>query len=228
MISIVIPTYNEKENIKPLFSRLSATLKNIKSEVIIIDDNSPDRTWEEAEKSKINLNIRVIRRFGQRGLSSAILRGFNAAHGDIIGVMDADLSHPPELIPKAITSTKKNDIVVASRYIHSGKTTEWSAHRRTISKIATFLVKPIINITDPMSGFFFIRRDVIEKIKINTKGFKILLDIVSDQDTKRIYEIPYTFSPRLYGSSKISSKIVFQYTRQLVLLYLRKIRKIIF
>jgi len=227
MISVIIPTYNEKKNIKPLFSRLSDTLKNTKSEVIIIDDNSPDRTWEEAEKVNPDFNIRVIRRLNQRGLSSAILRGFEAARGDIICVMDADLSHPPEIITKAVSIMKNNDIIVASRYTNNTPQ-KWPAHRKTISRIATLLARPITDISDPMSGFFFIRKDIIKKIKIKPRGFKILLEIISNSYPKRISEIPYTFSPRLYGSSKISTKIIFQYTRQLISTYLQKIRKVIF
>ncbi len=225
MISLIIPTYNERNNLEPLIRRISSALKGRDSEIIIVDDDSPDRTWELAQELATRSpgpRIRVIRRIGKRGLSSAVIRGFGAADGEIICVMDADLSHPPEVIPDAIGRMGSSDILIASRNIPGG-TCGLSFGRRIVSYAASVMARPLTRASDPMSGFFFVRRDFIRRVRIRPRGFKMLLDIIAAPGPKRISEVPYAFSPRMSGSSKMSLKTALDYTRQLAYLYTHRL-----
>jgi dolichol-phosphate mannosyltransferase len=225
MISMVIPTYNERDNLEPLISRVSSALGGRDSEIIIVDDDSPDRTWELAQELTVRTHdprIRVIRRIKERGLSSAVIRGFAAAEGEILGVMDADLSHPPEIIPHAIDMMGNSDMVIASRYIPGG-VCGLSFGRRIVSSAATLMARPLTGVSDPMSGFFFVRRNFIDGIRIKPRGFKILLDIAASPKPKRISEVPYAFSPRMSGRSKMSLKTMLDYTLQFAYLYTKRI-----
>ncbi len=184
MLSMIIPTYNERENIRPPVTRLSRVLGglDVGSEVIIVDDDSPDRTWEVARELGRGLSLRVIRRPYRRGLSSAIIEGLRAAMGGVIRVMDADLSHPPEAIPEMLECISGHDVVVASRYATGGRVMDWPVSRRAVSVIGRLLARPLIAVRDPMSGFFLVRRavvgDLIEDIGFRPRGFKILLDLM--------------------------------------------------
>lgn len=225
MISIIIPTYNEKGNLEPLIRRISGALNGRESEIIIVDDNSPDRTWELAQELAARDSgpmIRVIKRINERGLSSAIIRGFGSADGEIVGVMDADLSHPPEVIPKAISKMENSDMVIASRFIQEG-TCGLSLPRRMVSSAAALMARPLTRASDPMSGFFFVRRDFIRGIRIRPRGFKALLGILSSPKPKRISEVPYSSLPRMSGRSKMSLKIMLDYVFQLACLYTQRI-----
>ena len=163
VLSIIIPTYNESENIKPLFNRITKALTNIKYEIIFVDDNSIDGTIEEIKKLACkHKNIKLIVRRNKRGLSSAILTGFKNAQSQIIAVMDADLQHPPELLPKMFEKIEEcYDIVIASRYTKGGKIQKWSIFRKIISKTASLIVHIAIPETrktkDPLSGFFMLK-----------------------------------------------------------------------
>ncbi len=225
MISIIVPTYNERGNLEPLIRRISGALAGREAEIIIVDDDSPDRTWELAQELAVRSpgpRIRVIRRIGERGLSSAVIRGFRAAEGEVIGVMDADLSHPPEVIPEAIRGMENSDIVIASRYIPGG-TCGLPLSRRIVSSAATLMARPLTRASDTMSGFFFVRRNLVEGIRIRPMGFKTLLDIVSSPKPKRISEVPYSYSPRVSGRSKMSAKTALDYLVQLAYLYTQRI-----
>jgi dolichol-phosphate mannosyltransferase len=225
MISMIIPTYNERDNLELLISRISSALKGMEAEIIIVDDDSPDRTWELAQELAARTpgpRIRVIRRINERGLSSAVIRGFRAAEGGILGVMDADLSHPPEVIPEAIKEMDNSDMVIASRYVPGG-VCGLSFGRKIVSSVATLMARPLTRASDPMSGFFFVRKNLIEGMRIRPRGFKILLDIASSPKPKRISEVPYSFFPRTSGSSKMSPKTMLDYVRQLAYLYTQRI-----
>lgn len=155
MISIIIPTYNEKGNIKKLILKINDIFKE-DFEIIVVDDNSPDGTGKIVDKLK-KYNAKCIHRKSKLGLSSAVIEGFKAAKGDIIGVMDADFSHPPEKIPELIKPLKDNnaELTIGSRYIQGGKIKNWTAVRKIISKGAILLSLPLTRIKDPVSGFFF-------------------------------------------------------------------------
>jgi len=220
-LSIVIPTYNEKENIQELIKKIQKEFKEnkINGEIIIVDDNSPDGTGKILEElKKKQKNIKIIHRKEKLGLSSAVLEGWKIAKGEILGVMDADLSHPAEKIKELFYAIKKEeaDFTIGSRYIKGGKIKGWNFKRKLMSKTATLLAKPFTKIKDPMSGFFMIKKDCITNKKINPKGFKILLELIIKADYKKIKEIPITFADRTKGKSKAGSKEIIYYLKNLV------------
>ena len=230
-VSIIIPTYNESQNIIQILKSIGSNLpKNLRTEAIVIDDNSPDGTGKIVEdylkdfKKMAHYTIDIIHRTAKNGLGSAILKGIQQAKGDTIVVMDSDFSHPPQIIPKLIESIKKYqyDIAVASRYIKGGKVQGWSLKRKIMSKFATLIAKKGlgINTKDPMSGFFAFKRNIIKELNIDAIGYKILLEILVKTKNVNIKEIPYTFQDRELGSSKLSTKTIFDYCRSVWKLYL--------
>lgn len=229
-ISIIIPTYNESENIIKILRSIGEIIpKNIITQAIVVDDNSPDGTGKLVEdylknlKKMANYTIEIIHRKAKDGLGSAILRGIQQAKGDTIVVMDSDFSHPPQIIPKLIESIKKYqcDIAIASRYIKGGKIQGWSIKRKLISKFATLIAKKGlgINTKDPMSGFFAFKRNIIKGLNIDAIGYKILLEILVKTKGVSIKEIPYTFQDRKLGSSKLDMKTITDYYKSVWKLY---------
>ncbi len=229
MLSLVLPTYNEAANLPELFAALRKVL-SIPHEVIVVDDDSPDQTWRIAEELKKQYpTIRVLRRIGRRGLSSAVTEGFAMATGDVLMVMDADLQHDPHLILALYHAVQEGaDIAVASRYIEGGSVGEWVTGRRILSKTATWLAHalPPVHSTDPMSGFFAIRRIAYTKIapKLHPTGFKILLEVLSCLPaSSRLTEVPLQFQFRKHGESKLNFWVEWQFVVQLIRIALRRI-----
>jgi len=229
-ISIIIPTYNESQNIISILKSIGRNLpKNLHTEAIVVDDNSPDGTGRLVEdylknfKKMADYTIEIIHRKAKDGLGSAILKGIQQAKGDTIVVMDCDFSHPPQIIPKLIESIKKYqyDIAVASRYIKGGKIQGWSLKRKFMSKFATLIAKKGLGIDakDPMSGFFAFKRNIIKGLNIDAIGYKVLLEILVKTKDVNIKEIPYTFQDRKFGSSKLNIKTIFDYYRSVWKLY---------
>ena len=225
--SIIIPTYNESQNILKLIDAIEENLpRDILSEIVIVDDNSPDGTGQIVEKyTKPRVSfVRVIHRQKKEGLVSAILDGIANSKGQNILIMDADFSHPPETIPLIVKELVRdpNCIVVASRYVTGGSIKGWPFKRRLISngavKIARHGLK-VQNVKDPMSGFFALRRDIIENIKIDSSGYKILLEILVKVRKVRVKEVPYTFVDRKSGKSKLDPNIMLDYTKSVWHLY---------
>ncbi|MDO8622729.1 MAG: glycosyltransferase family 2 protein [archaeon] len=220
-LSLIIPTYNEKENIQVLLDKLFSILKQnkINGEIIIVDDNSPDETGKVVEDlKKKHRNLRIIHRPGKLGLSSAVLEGFSVANGDVLAVMDADLSHPAEKIPEMLDIIRKNeaDFVIGSRYIKEGKIEGWNIKRLAMSKGAILLSRVFTPVKDTMSGFFMIKKQCIQNKELNPKGFKILLELIIKADYKNINEIPITFVNRTKGESKAGIKEIFYYLNNLI------------
>ncbi|MEM0002535.1 MAG: polyprenol monophosphomannose synthase [Desulfurococcaceae archaeon] len=220
-VSVVLPTYNERENIVQLIEQLAFYLKDYDYEIIVVDDNSPDGTAEVAESMKSKYPVRVIRRPGKLGLTSAIYEGVLNAKGEIVVVMDADLQHPPNLVPKLISKTDKCDVVIASRYIKGGGIEEWSLTRKIISIgaiiLARLIVKECRSIKDPVSGFFAIKKSLLHSWKpLVPEGYKALVEILAVVKPKRICEEPYVFKSRSKGSSKLGGKIMLSYIKLLV------------
>ena len=219
-LSIVIPTYNEKENIEKIILDIQKEFVDFKinGELIIVDDNSPDETWKIVERlQKEFSNLKLLRRKGKLGLSSAVVEGWRIASGNVLGVMDADLSHPVEKIHELFDPIKNNeaDFTIGSRYIKNGKIVGWNFKRKLMSKTATILAKPFTKVKDPMSGFFMINKSCVDFSKINSKGFKILLEIILKADYKNVKEIPITFTDRTKGKSKAGSSEIFSYLKNL-------------
>lgn len=226
-VSIVIPTYNERGNIEKLVpeifkscSRLSAAV-----EVIIVDDNSPDGTGRVAEKLGNRRNVKVVHRSGKLGLASAVIKGFSQANGIILGAMDADMSHPPEILPALIRPILDNeaDVVFGSRYVKGGGVEVWPIHRRLMSRVATLMAYPLTTIKDPMSGLFFLKRSVIEGVKLEAKGYKIGVEILVKGKYRKALEVPYVFRNRFVGKSKISASEYLHYIGNLIRLYRHKL-----
>lgn len=224
-VSIVIPTFNERDNLPILIQRIDRALNGTICEIIVVDDDSPDGTWKRAEELRDKYkNLRVLRRTDKRGLSSAVLDGFEIAKGNILGVIDADLSHPPEKIPELIEPIMNGeaDMTIGSRYIDEGGIEKWSGLRKMYSKMATLLVLGLTSVKDPMSGFFFLRREVIENKELNPLGFKIGLEILVKGEHKSVVEVPIIFGDRAYGESKLGGGVVIEYLIQLFNLYVSK------
>jgi len=223
LISVVVPTYNERDNIVELIRRVDNALKGIDYEVVVVDDNSPDGTADVAEGLSKDYPVRVVRRPGKLGLATAVLDGVRSSRGDYVVVMDADLQHPPEVIPKMYEELIKGyDIVIASRYVVGGSVGGWGLTRRLISKTAILIAKLLIpkvrGIEDPISGFFMFRKEVLEGVSLSPKGFKILLEVLVKGRYSRVSEVPYTFGVRVRGTSKLSSKELINYITHLLTL----------
>ncbi len=214
MLSLILPTYNEAANIGNLLEVLDGVLVHIPHEIIVVDDDSPDKTWKVAtEFSKRRGCIKVIRRIGKKGLSSAVLDGFDAAHGTILAVMDADGQHDSALLPTLVSRIEQcADISTGSRYVPGGSVGSWVADRRIISTAGTFVAKLLsrVPVSDPLGGFFVMKRSVYRNIRSHLRptGFKILLEILAavPKGTKLIEE-PLVFRMRLHGQSKLSLRV---------------------
>jgi dolichol-phosphate mannosyltransferase len=229
MISIIVPTYNEAENIKKLIPAVNNALAGYEHEMIIVDDSSPDGTAGVAEELAEKYPVKVLRRENKQGLASAIVYGFEHSNGDILGVIDADLQHPPEYIKEFIKAIEEgNDIAIGSRYVDGGRIEGWSKKRILISKGAILLAKPLLkNVKDPISGYFFLRKSVIDGVKFNPTGYKLSLELLVKGNYSRIKEIPYTFRIREKGESKLDSKEIFRYLHLIGHLYKYRIKKLL-
>lgn len=246
-MSIIVPTYNESQNILRLVNAIKDNLPDsVYTEIIIVDDNSPDGTGRIVEKyieseaiqqSQANYNlkitdnntdkncvVKVIHRQNKTGLISAYLRGIEFSTGQNILLMDADFSHPPETIPSLINELLQdpNCIVVGSRYLNSGSILGWSLKRKIISRAAAKIARyglNVRNINDPMSNFFAFPRHVIENIRIDSKGYKILIEILVKVRGIRVKEIAYTFTDRKSGESKMDFNVILDYISSVWYLY---------
>jgi len=226
-ISIIIPTYNEQVNITPLVEKISAALSGYDYEIVFVDDNSQDGTAETIEKLASQYPVRVIVRRDERGLASAVVHGINNTSSDIVAVMDADLQHPPDVLPALISKADNGvDIVVASRNVEGGGSEGWSLTRKIISAgaiiIAHLLLPPTRFIKDPMSGFFVFRRSVVAGARLKPSGYKILLEIIMEGKFGDVAEVPYTFATRSEGKSKLNAREQIEYLKHIYSLMLRK------
>ncbi len=227
VLSIIIPTYNESDNIKNLIERLSQALKpsGIDAEILVVDDNSPDNTADIAESLSFIFPIRVIKREGQRGLGPSIIEGINAARSPVICVMDADLSHPPEAVPSMFKAIQqgKAQLVIGSRRVGGGGTSEWIWYRKVISWVATSLGSFLTPVKDLTSGFFMFDKKVIDGVELTPRSWKIGLEIMVKGKYAKCLEYPITFIEREAGTSKMSGKEVLAYISHLMHLSLYKL-----
>jgi dolichol-phosphate mannosyltransferase len=219
-VSIIIPTYNEHGNIESLVHGLGSALAGHSYQIVFIDDNSSDGTAELAESLKNKHPIKVIVRRDQRGLASAVVDGLSHTSGQIIAVMDADLQHPPPVVPDLLLAMEKGaDIAVASRYVPGGGCQGWSLTRRLISRGAIFLAHLLLPATrpvsDPMSGFFMFKREVVTGAHLNPAGYKILLEILMVGKYQKVTEVPFTFVTRQKGQSKLNARQQTDYLRHI-------------
>ena len=227
-LSVVIPTYNERERLAELIHTITSIFRSagIRGEVIVVDDNSPDGTGEVANQlAQRDDAVKVVHRPGKLGLGSAVMKGFSTAQGDVLGVMDADFGHPPALLPHMLEAIRKDaDFVVASRYIPGGSTQGWPTSRLIMSRLGCHLARPLTPVRDATSGFFLVKRDVVHNTQISTAGFKICLELLVRGYAHAIVELPYLFTNRLIGESKMNARETLRYLRQLSNLFVYQLR----
>jgi dolichol-phosphate mannosyltransferase len=224
-LSVIVPTYREAKNIEELVRRLAQLLDPAlpgKYEIIVVDDDSPDGTWELAQKLTSDFpSLRVMRRETERGLATAVIRGWQAARGDILAVIDADLQHPPEVtLDLYQLMGRGSDIAVATRYTEGGGVSDWNIFRRFISRGAQLIGLVILpgvvgRVSDPMSGYFMIRRSAIHSVDLSPLGYKILIEVLGRGRCAWIGEVPYVFRERDQGESKVTRKVYWDYLRHL-------------
>lgn len=217
--SLVIPTYNERDNIDKLVSDTHKALapSGISYELIIVDDNSPDGTADRARELAKDFPVVVHQRAGKLGLATAVMEGWEIAQGSILGVMDADGSHDERILPYMVkfVSSGRVQLSVGSRYIPGGGIGNWPLKREIISRVAVAMARPICPVADLTSGFFVCHRSVVENTYLNPIGFKIGLEVMMRGRYQAFTEVPYTFHDRDKGTSKLGSKEVFGYLKQL-------------
>ncbi len=209
-VSVIIPTYNEAETIEATIDRCRSALAAYRSELLIVDDDSPDRTWQLVRTAYGDADdVRVIRRVDESGLASAVTRGFEEAAHPFCVVMDGDLQHPPERVPDLLAAFDDDvDVVIGSRHVDGGGIENWSGRRRAVSAgaraISKLLVPPARGVSDPLSGFFAVRREVVEGVELSPTGYKILLEVLVKGNYRGVAEVPYEFSQRHRGESKLT------------------------
>lgn len=217
-VSVITPTFNEADNIGPLLDELSEALVDLSYEIIVVDDDSPDGTWEVAEKAaEADSRIHVIRRFHDKGLSPAVLAAMETAQGEVLAVIDSDRQHDPAIIPTLVEriTSGEADIAVGTRSGEGGSYGDWGRGRRFVSLVAATIARVLLRVpvADPMSGFFAIRRTDYERLAgdINPRGFKILLEFLGRGPDLRVAEVGYHFRLRQAGETKLNSSVIRNY-----------------
>ena len=218
MISVVVPTYNEKDNILPLYKRINDTLSTVQYELIFVDDSNDETP--EVIRSIDDPNVRVFHRENEKGLATAVIKGFELSKGDFVACMDADLQHPPEiLLDMYVAMLDGADMAIPSRFIPGGSDGGLDLIRKIISGTARYIGKILLpslrKITDPTSGLFMVRRELIQKADLNPIGWKIMVEVLAMCNVMKVTEIPYKFHDRNAGESKISTKVSLEYIKQL-------------
>ena len=224
-LSLVVPTFNEKDNLADLIEQLTALLDRELAddyELIVVDDDSPDRTWElAAELCTRYRKLRVLRRETERGLSTAVIRGWQIARGEVLGVIDADLQHPPEITVELWRAMNRGaDLAVGSRHVAGGGVSDWSVVRRMLSRGAQVLGLALLpgvvsRVSDPMSGYFMVRRAAIAGVEMHPLGYKILVEVIGRGTLNQIVEVGYVFRERHDGQSKVTWRVYVDYLRHL-------------
>jgi dolichol-phosphate mannosyltransferase len=235
LLSLILPTYQEGQNIAPMVEQLTSKLDTIipnSYELIVVDDNSPDGTWSIAlELADHYPQLRVMRRTVERGLATAVIRGWQAARGEVLGAIDADLQHPPDILGKLWQEISQGaDLAMASRNVEGGGVSEWSLLRRFLSRGAQILGLVILpevigRVSDPMSGYFLVRRSAIANRILNPLGYKILVETVGRGQIAKIAEVGYEFQERQSGDSKVTARQYVEYILHLLTLRLARSRR---
>jgi dolichol-phosphate mannosyltransferase len=224
-LSVVIPTYNERTRIAELVAALFEECRNagVDAELVVVDDNSPDGTGAIVDGlvPRYAPRLRAVHRSGKLGLGTAVMEGFLAASAPVVGVMDADFSHPPSALPRLLETLTRTgaDAVIGSRYIPGGDAANWPHSRLLLSKLACLLARPLTPVRDATSGFFLIRRSVVDGVTIRAGGFKICLELLMRSPVRSVAEVPYVFVDRTIGKSKMTTREAMGYFTQLWTLY---------
>jgi dolichol-phosphate mannosyltransferase len=222
--SIVIPTYNEAGEIERLLRALNDVFvqHSLDGEAIVVDDNSPDGTGAIVDRLSSELPVRCLHRPGKLGLSSGVIDGWKFARPEsqALGAMDADFSHDMNILPQMVQALETGyGLAVGSRYVKGGGITNWPAKRIVTSKVACMLAQPLTHIKDITSGYFLVRREALEGVELDPIGFKIGLEVIAKAHYGKAIEVPYVFTDRIVGQSKMNQKEIFNYLKQLRKLY---------
>lgn len=220
MISIVVPTFNEKDNVGNLVNQIDYALRGIDYEVIFVDDSNDETPDVIRQVMKENDRVRLEHRTTEKGLATAVLKGFSLSKGDYVAVMDADLQHPPKILKSMYAVMETGvDFCVPSRFIPGGSDGGLGPYRKLVSAVARYIGKILLpclrKITDPTSGLFMFRREVIDGADMRPIGWKILVEVLATATFKTVVEIPYKFQARPAGESKLSSKVTIEYLQQI-------------
>lgn len=220
MISIVVPSYNEKDNVRPLVERIHGALGNISHEIIFVDDSTDETPEVLKEVSENDSMVRYHHRTDEKGLATAVVKGFSLAKGDYVAVMDADLQHPPEvLVDMYLAMEAGAHMAIPSRFIPGGSDGGLDLWRKFVSGTARYMGKIVLpclrKITDPTSGLFMIRRELLKGAKLNPIGWKIMIEVLAMCKVSKVLETPYVFHDREAGESKLSTKVTLQYIKQI-------------
>ena len=227
-VSLITPTYNERENVpilaEEIFSVI-ATEPGIDMELIIVDDNSPDGTGEVAEGLKDNYPLQVVHRAGKLGLGSAVMEGFALSEREYIGVIDADLSHDPSILPQLIYGLREYDITIGSRFGETSKVEKWALHRRLTSLTGVGFARLLTGVEDPLSGYFFLHRSGLGDLELTSSGYKILLEILIKGQIETHMSVPFIFRNRQFSQSKLNAKEYALFAKQLLYFTVHKLFK---
>ncbi len=222
--SLIVPTYNEAGGIERLIAALDEVFRTngLDGEIVVVDDNSPDGTGKIVDALGSRYPVRCLHRPGKLGLSSGVIDGWKFARPDsaALGVMDADFSHDPNVIPAMVRALENgNDLAVGSRYVKGGGIRNWPLHRKITSLVAIALAKPLTPLRDITSGFFMVKRSALEGVELDPIGFKIGLEVIAKARYAKAVEVPYVFTDRVAGQSKLNQGEIFNYLRQLRRIY---------
>ncbi|MHB1550568.1 MAG: polyprenol monophosphomannose synthase [Vulcanimicrobiaceae bacterium] len=223
--SMVVPTYNEAGGIERLIRSLGDIFRRdgLDGEIVVVDDNSPDGTGAIVDRLAAELPVRCLHRPGKLGLSSGVIDGWKFARPEsqALGAMDADFSHDVDILPKMVAALESGEygLAVGSRYVAGGGITNWPWTRIVTSRVACLLASPLTRVKDITSGYFLVRREALDGVRLDPIGFKIGLEVVAKAHYGKAIEIPYVFTDRVVGESKLNEKEIFNYLRQLRRLY---------
>jgi dolichol-phosphate mannosyltransferase len=223
--SIVVPTYNEAGGIERLLRSLTDVFKqhDLDGEIIVVDDNSPDGTGAIVDRLAAELPVRCLHRPGKLGLSSGVIDGWNYARPEsqALGAMDADFSHDINILPMMVAALESGEygLAIGSRYVKGGGISNWPKRRIITSRVACTLGRPLTKVRDLTSGYFLVKREALNGVKLDPIGFKIGLEVIAKAHYGRAIEIPYVFTDRIVGESKLNRSEIFNYLKQLRKLY---------
>lgn len=221
-VSVIVPTYNERENVATLVDRVFAAIDPADGELLIVDDNSPDGTADAARATGERFPVRCLVRTDSRDLSTAVIHGMKNARGNLWVIMDADLSHPPESLPALIQAMDDGAVQMAigSRFVRGGSVDlHWPLQRRLISRMGRLLARPLTPVRDMVAGFFCVRAGSVEFDRLDPLGYKIALELIVRHGWTRVVEIPISFRDRAAGVTKLSLGEQRRYLRHLWRLY---------
>jgi dolichol-phosphate mannosyltransferase len=224
-VSLVTPTYNERPNISLLADEVFSVVgqfPEIDLELIVVDDDSPDGTGEAAEALRDRYPVQVVHRPGKLGLGSAVMEGFQKSNRDYLGVIDADLSHDPTVLPLLILGLREYDLALGSRYNPESRVERWPWYRKLISQAGVLAARQLTGVQDPLSGYFFLHRRVLHGVTLTSPGYKILLEILVKGTYSTFLEVPYVFRNRQHSTSKLNFREYYLFSKQLLVFSMRK------